>query len=54
LGKDTIVLLLECNPDVGMLLEWVIDRCYTAMPKEADACFLALTTIFNVKLVFYN
>lgn len=49
LGKDTVVLLLECNPDVGMLLEWVIDRCYTATSKEADACFLALASIFNVK-----
>ncbi|XP_070490077.1 protein furry isoform X3 [Chironomus tepperi] len=49
LGKDTVVLLLECNPDAGMLLEWVIDRCYTATSKEADACFFALASIFNVK-----
>lgn len=49
LAKDTVVLLLECNPDVGMLLEWVIDRCYTAVSREADACFLALSSIFNVK-----
>lgn len=51
LAKDTIVLLLECNPDIGMLLEWVIDRCYTAIPREADACFLALSSIFNAKWV---
>lgn len=49
LAKDTVVLLLECNPDIGMMLEWVIDRCYTAIPREADACFLALSSIFNVK-----
>lgn len=49
LAKDTVVLLLECNPDIGTLLEWVIDRCYTAIPREADACFLALSSIFNVK-----
>lgn len=49
LAKDTVVLLLECNPDIGMLLEWVIDRCYTAAPTHADACFLALSSIFNVK-----
>jgi len=49
LAKDTVVLLLESNPDIGALLEWVIDRCYTAHPKEADACFLALASIFNVK-----
>ncbi|KAG5678891.1 hypothetical protein PVAND_008517 [Polypedilum vanderplanki] len=49
LGKDTVVLLLECNPDVGSLLEWVIDRCYTATAREADACFFALASIFNVK-----
>lgn len=52
LGKDTVVLLLESNPDIGHLLEWVIDRCYTAMPREADACFLSLATIFNVRLVY--
>lgn len=49
LAKDTVVLLLETNPDIGHLLEWVIDRCYTAMPREADACFLSLATIFNVR-----
>lgn len=46
LAKDTVVLLLECNPDMGQLLEWVIDRCYTASTRQADACFLALATIF--------
>lgn len=46
LARDTVVLLLECNPDQGQLLEWVIDRCYTASPRQADACFLALATIF--------
>lgn len=46
LARDTVVLLLECNPDQGQLLEWVIDRCYTASARQADACFLALATIF--------
>ncbi|CAO1322409.1 unnamed protein product [Diamesa hyperborea] len=49
LAKDTVVLLLESNPDIGLLLEWVIDRCYTAEPREADACFLALSSIFNAR-----
>lgn len=49
LAKDTVVLLLECNPDIGQLLEWVIDRCYTAMPREADACFLSLAAIFSAR-----
>ena len=43
------MLLLESNPDIGLLLEWVIDRCYTAEPREADACFLALSSIFNAR-----
>ncbi|XP_034255121.1 protein furry-like isoform X2 [Thrips palmi] len=28
LARETVVLLLECNPDVGPLLDWVVDsRC---------------------------
>ncbi|XP_037037722.1 protein furry isoform X7 [Bradysia coprophila] len=49
LARDTVVLLLESNPDIGQLLEWVIDRCYTAAPREADACFLALAAIFSAR-----
>lgn len=51
LARDTVILLLEANPDVGQLLEWVVDRCYTAIPREADACFLALATIFSARYV---
>lgn len=53
LARDTVVLLLESNPDMGQLLEWVIDRCYTSTPREADACFLALASIFSARLVKY-
>lgn len=49
LARDTVVLLLESNPDMGQLLEWVIDRCYTSEPREADACFLALAAIFSAR-----
>lgn len=49
LARDTVVLLLESNPDIGQLLEWVIDRCFTAAPREADACFLALASIFSAR-----
>ncbi|XP_049542885.1 protein furry isoform X2 [Anopheles darlingi] len=49
LAKETVVLLLESNPDIGQLLEWVIDRCYTACTREADACFLALAVIFSAR-----
>uniref|UniRef100_A0A336KDY9 CSON006532 protein n=1 Tax=Culicoides sonorensis TaxID=179676 RepID=A0A336KDY9_CULSO len=49
LARDTVILLLEANPDIGQLLEWVIDRCYTAIPHQADACFLALATIFSAR-----
>ncbi|KAI8115619.1 Protein furry [Lucilia cuprina] len=49
LARDTVVLLLESNPDMGQLLEWVIDRCYTSTPREADACFLALAAIFSAR-----
>lgn len=53
LAKDTVVLLLESNPDIGQLLEWVIDRCYTAQPLEADACFLSLAAIFCARYVHF-
>ncbi|XP_067645046.1 protein furry isoform X3 [Eurosta solidaginis] len=49
LARDTVVLLLESNPDSGVLLEWVIDRCYTSTSREADACFLALASIFSAR-----
>ena len=49
LAKETVILLLESNVDNGQLLEWVIDRCYTAHTRAADACFLALATIFSAK-----
>lgn len=49
LARDIVVLLLESNPDIGQLLEWVIDRCYTAPPREADACFLSLATVFSAR-----
>lgn len=46
---ETVVLLLECNPDMGPLLDWVVDRCYTAKAEVADGCFLALATIFSAR-----
>ncbi|XP_075228459.1 microtubule binding protein furry isoform X2 [Lycorma delicatula] len=49
LACETVVLLLECNPDMGPLLDWVVDRCYTAKPNVADGCFLALATIFSAR-----
>jgi hypothetical protein len=47
LAQETIVLLLEFNPDSQALLEWVIDRCYTGSPEVADGCFNALAAIFT-------
>ena len=29
LAQETIVLVLEFNPDTSMLLDWVVDRCFT-------------------------
>lgn len=49
LAYETVILLLECNPDVGSLLDWVVDRCYTAEPQVADGCFLALAVIFSAR-----
>ncbi|XP_043493885.1 protein furry isoform X2 [Polistes fuscatus] len=49
LARETVVLLLEGNPDIGALLDWVVDRCYTGAPHVADGCFLALATIFSAR-----
>jgi hypothetical protein len=49
LARETVVLLLECNPDIGPLLDWVVDRCYTGTPEVADGCFVALATIFSAR-----
>ena len=47
LAQETIVLLLEFNPDSSNILEWVVDRCFTGNNQVADGCFLALATIFT-------
>ncbi|XP_060535962.1 protein furry [Cylas formicarius] len=50
LAQETVVLLLEANPDVPQLLDWVVDKCYTGgSAKVADSCFLALATIFSAR-----
>ncbi|BES98592.1 furry homolog (Drosophila) [Nesidiocoris tenuis] len=49
LARETIILLLECNSDIGSLLDWVVDRCYTAKAQVANGCFNALVTIFSVR-----
>lgn len=47
LAQKTLVLLLEFNPDISPLLDWVVDRCFTGSDQVADGCFLALATIFS-------
>lgn len=54
LAQETVILLLESNPDVSPLLDWVVDKCYTGTPTVADSCFLALAIIFSARLVYFN
>ena len=49
LAKETVYLLLDFNPDVQGLLDWVIDRCYTGQKEVADGCFNALAAVFQTK-----
>ncbi|XP_078324713.1 protein furry-like isoform X3 [Crassostrea virginica] len=49
LAKETVVLLLDFNPDTSGLLDWVIDRCYTGANEVADGCFNALAAVFQSK-----
>lgn len=46
IAKETVVFLLDFNPDVLNLLDWVIDQCYTGANVVADCCLSALTTVF--------
>ena len=48
-GLKAVVLLLEVNPDLSPLLDWVVDRCYTDSARLADGCFIALATIFSTR-----
>lgn len=49
LGQETVVFLLEHNPDLGALLDWLVDCCYTKPIQTADMCFIALATIFCLR-----
>ncbi|GAB1608168.1 protein furry-like isoform X4, partial [Argonauta hians] len=49
LAKETVILLLDFNPDVQYLLDWVIDHCYTANTEVADHCLNALAAVFQTK-----
>jgi len=48
-GQRAVVMLLEVNPDLSPLLDWVVDRCYTGTNRQADGCFIALATIFSTR-----
>ena len=61
IAEETIVLLLEFNPESTGLLEWVVERCFTGENQVADGCFMSLATIFAtrlwvmwIKLFFYE
>ncbi|XP_022832694.1 protein furry isoform X5 [Spodoptera litura] len=49
LARETIVLLLDCNPDIGPLLDWTVDACFTGSTRVADGCFMALATLFSAR-----
>ena len=49
LGQETIILLLEFNPDDGALLDWLVECCFTRSAQVADICFKAIATIFSIR-----
>ncbi|XP_015783421.1 protein furry [Tetranychus urticae] len=49
LAHETIVLLLEFNPDTGPLLDWLVDACYSQKVSVSDSCFTAIATIFSLR-----
>ncbi|RWS20146.1 protein furry-like protein, partial [Leptotrombidium deliense] len=49
LGHETVVLLLDYNPEIGSLLDWLVDCCFTKNIQVSDSCFSALATIFSLR-----
>jgi len=49
LGERVMIMLLEFNPDVGSVLDWIVGRCFTGAPQIADACFRAIATLFSAR-----
>ncbi|KAK6976868.1 protein furry, partial [Biomphalaria glabrata] len=49
LAKETVFLLLDFNSETQLLLDWVIDRCYTGHNEVADGCFNALAAVFQTR-----
>lgn len=49
LGEEVVIMLLEFNPEVGSMLDWVVSRCFTGTPQIADACFRAIATLFSAR-----
>jgi len=49
LGERILVTLLECNPDVGATLDWVVSRCFTGTAQIAEACFRSIAILFSAR-----
>lgn len=49
LGERVLIMILEYNPDVGAVLDWVVARCFTGSPQIADACFRAIAILFSAR-----
>lgn len=49
LGQETVILLLEFNPDEGPLLDWLVECCFTKSAQVADICFKAIATMFSIR-----
>ncbi|XP_038055333.1 protein furry homolog-like isoform X2 [Patiria miniata] len=47
LGKETVLLLLQNNPQQPMVLRWAIYRCYTGPAQVANGYFQAMASVFN-------
>ncbi|KOB72698.1 Protein furry-like protein-like [Operophtera brumata] len=53
-GQCSSLLSSLSNPDIGPLLDWCVDKCYTGAPRVADGCFIALATIFSARSVLLS
>ncbi|BHF74935.1 hypothetical protein SprV_0501802500 [Sparganum proliferum] len=42
LGEETLALLLDMNPDMPLLMDFFIDRCYTSNVNIVEAVFIIL------------
>ncbi|VDM00557.1 unnamed protein product [Schistocephalus solidus] len=54
LGEETLALLLDMNPEMPLLLDFLIDRCYTSTLNIVEAVLIVICRKFISKALIRN